>query len=271
MRAQTRGLRSLCASVGSQRQIPRVTREIQKREEVALVEHFRRNFSAFPSGALRPSNEPDVLLAAIGKTIGIEVTELHQRPHREKTPRRIQESERDSIVGQARELAVDRRLPPVDVAVYFSDAHPVLKRNRREVAGALVSLVAAHLPDADGIRVVRPWEAGEVLRSVRYVHIWRASVLSRHHWAVPDGGAVQEDFVDELQTVLDAKNLLYASYRLKCDGCWLLIVASGARPSGAFEPSDATKSHVYRSRFDRTFFMEAFKGQVLELKSIKAA
>jgi hypothetical protein len=43
------------------------------------------------------------------------------------------------------------------------------------------------------------------------VRIWRADVLTRHHWAVPDSGWVQMDFTPELQDAIDDKNARYAN------------------------------------------------------------
>jgi hypothetical protein len=73
------------------------------------------------------------------------------------------------------------------------------------------------------------------------------------------------DFIHELQQVIDAKNARYETYLDYCDECWLLIVANGGRPSGLFESSDKTKSRVYHSLFERTFFLEAFDSLLLEL------
>ena len=74
----------------------------------------------------------------------------------------------------------------------------------------------------------------------------------------------------QLQAAIDAKNSRHAHYTQHCDECWLLIVASGGRPSGLFEASDDTGSHEYRSLFARTFFMEAFSGVLLELSTTAA-
>jgi hypothetical protein len=66
---------------------------------------------------------------------------------------------------------------------------------------------------------------------------------------------VQMDFIPQLQRTINEKNSKHGRYRQRCDECWLLIVASGGRPSGLFEPSAETKNHLYQSLFERTFFM----------------
>ena len=78
------------------------------------------------------------------------------------------------------------------------------------------------------------------------------------------------DFIPELQRIIDEKNSKQGRYRQRCDECWLLIVASGGRPSGLFEPSAETKNHLYHSLFERTYFIEAFSGAVIELTTTAA-
>ena len=105
------------------------------------------------------------------------------------------------------------------------------------------------------------------LRGIRIVRVYRLDDLQKHHWSVPTSGWVQSDFVAELQAAIDEKNVRHPGYLGKCDECWLLIVASGGRPSGFLFPSETTKDHVYQSAFARTFFMEAFQPALVELKT----
>jgi hypothetical protein len=159
----------------------------------------------------------------------------------------------------------------VDVAVHFSESVPITKGDRGAIAQGLVEVVAAHMPAVSESVVLDLWHNAEKsLPWIRTVRLFRADVLTRHHWANPDSGWVQLDFIDELQGVIDDKNARFAQYRRHCDECWLLVVASGSRPSGLFDPSDATRAHSYRSQFARTLFMEAFSGTLLELKTIAA-
>ena len=63
------------------------------------------------------------------------------------------------------------------------------------------------------------------------------------------------------------KNRRHATYRHRCDECWLLIAANGGKPSGLFEPSEETKRHIYRSSFAKTLFMEIFDQELIELNT----
>jgi hypothetical protein len=162
-------------------------------------------------------------------------------------------------------------MPVVDVAVHFNESIPINKKDRGRVVNELVQFVSAHLPSSEGSVTVDLWrQPGNSLPWVRTVRLFRADILTRHHWSVPDSGWVQMDFSPELQAAIDEKNSRHVRYAQHCDECWLLVVASGGRPSGLFEASDETRNHVYRSLFARTFFMEGFTGALLELSTMAA-
>jgi hypothetical protein len=246
-----------------------MTRPRQKREELQLVELLRRALSGEPDGHADSANEPDVIVTTpAGRLVGIEVTELHQASVPGRPPKRLQESERAAVLAHARRLAEASGMPVVDVAVHFNDSVAITKRDRERIANELVALVSVHVPIDDlPIEVDLFRHRNHFLPWIRLVRVFRASFLTKHHWAAPDSGWVQMEFSAELQNAIDEKNARFACYRKNCDECWLLIAASGGRPSGLFEASDATRNHLYRSPFARTFFLEAFVGTVIELRT----
>jgi hypothetical protein len=143
---------------------------------------------------------------------------------------------------------------------------PVIKADRDTIANGLFELVSKNLPISDAPLILEVWrQPNHPLPWIRSVRLFRTAFLTKHHWSVPDSGWVQMDFIPELQRTINEKNRKHARYRQRCDECWLLIVASGGRPSGLFEPSAETKNHLYQSLFERTFFMEAFGGTLVEL------
>lgn len=247
-----------------------MTRTNQKTEEMRLVEQMRQLLGGAPAGHVEPGDEPDVFVVLGQHRTGIEVTELHQHSRPGEGPRRRQESERWGIVRRAQELAAASGMPIVDVAVHFNDSKPIAKGDREALVKGLLDVVSDHMPDIGGSVVQELWRLGNPLPPVRTIRIYRAEVLTRHHWAVPDSGWVQMDFIPELQSAIDGKNVRHPRYQRHCDECWLLIVASGGRPSGLFEASEATRSHVYRSSFSKTLFMEAFGGVLVELHTAAA-
>lgn len=243
-----------------------MTRQIQKAEEIRLVERMRLALGGVPAGQIEPAEEPDVCVVLGDYRIGIEVTELHQASPPGHGLSRLQESERVGIVRRAQVVTEASAMPAADVAVHFNDSVSITKDVRERIVEQLVTLVSTHLPEREGsITVELSQQPRNSLPWVHSVRIFRSPILTRHHWWVPEAGWVQMEFSSELQAAIDAKSPRYARYRSHCDECWCLVVASGGRPSGLFEPSDETRNYVYRSPFERTFFMEVFSGKLIEL------
>ena len=175
------------------------------------------------------------------------------------------------MVAQAAALAQSAEIPPLDVAVHFTDRVGVEKRDRELAARSLLALVSKNVPViGQSVTIEMSRRPIEALPGVRLVRVFRHEVLTKHHWAVPDAGWVQSDFAPELQQVIDDKNSRHAAYRRRCDECWLLVTVSGGRPSGLFEPSEETRDHIYRSSFSKTFFLEIFGQILIELKTTAA-
>jgi hypothetical protein len=245
-----------------------MTRESQKAEEIRLVEQMRRALGGEPCGDLRPGNddnEPDVLIVSNDRTVGIEVIEIHQRPVT-GGPQRSQEGERLAIIAGARALAEQRAMPIASVSVHFNEHVRLHMRGRDEIIQRLLELVSSHAPEIGGTAEIGAWQLDDPLPCVHTLRITRSVLLTHHHWWAPTSGWVHTgDFTAELQAAIDDKNLRFNGYSRTCDECWLLVWASGGRPSGLFELTALTREHVYRSSFARTFFMEQFTGSLCQL------
>lgn len=236
----------------------------KKQRELRFLERLRQADAAFPRGALECSEEPDALLRTPTHVLGFEVTELHQRDDADRS-QRAQEAERESVLAVARQIAESSSISPVFVQVHFKPRMRLLKRQRQVLGEALMGLVAENLPGTGQVATLTGRQIGTPLSPfVRRIRI--LAQTGRHRWVVPGGGWVLEDFVDELQQRIDAKNARYDGYRAKCDACWLVVVAAGTHPSSWFEASAATVAQYYSSRFDRTVFMEGDPLRFFELR-----
>lgn len=244
-----------------------MTRLNKKDEEVYRVRQLQRALGDGISGTIENAEEPDIIVAGQTKRIGIEVTELHQRSDDGNGSPRQQESERAGIVRRARDLAIEGGTPVVDVAVHFTEAG-IAKKDRETIAAGVVTLVNEHLPEPESSYSLELWREGYDLPWIRAVRIFRTAVLTKHHWWSSESGWVQTDFKLELQEAIDDKNLKHSRYLERCDECWLLVTASGGRPSGFFELAAETREHVYRSAFARTFFLDVFGDEVVELSTL---
>jgi hypothetical protein len=161
---------------------------------------MREKLGGDPPGQVVAAEEPDVLVVMGGHRVGIEVTELHQRPTLGQGPRRVQESERSSVAVRAQGLAATSGVPVVNVALHFNDAALIAERDRETIANRLVDLVSNNLPQIGGSTVLKLWhQPGNQLPWIRTVRIYRAEFLKKHHWAVPDSGWVQTEFVRSMK------------------------------------------------------------------------
>jgi hypothetical protein len=247
-----------------------MTRPSQKHEEIHRVEQLQRVLAGRLPGTLEGADEPDVIVVDRAHRVGVEVTELHQRSEARRSPARQQESERAGIVCRAQALAAESGVPIVNVSVHFKDSPTIGKKDRDRIAISLVHVVTANIPELESSLSLELWRDGLDLPWVRAIRIYRTAVLICHHWWSSESGWVQMDFTHELQEAIDEKNIKHARYLQHCDECWLLVIASGGRPSGLFELSVETRTHVYRSAFAKTFFMEVFGEELVELSTTAA-
>jgi hypothetical protein len=77
---------------------------------------------------------------------------------------------------------------------------------------------------------------------------------------------VPYDFRDTLRRELDEKRAKLPIYLDRCDQCWPLVGATGDVPSSFVDLEGGTASAYFDFAFERTFFLDAFRGQAFELK-----
>ena len=240
----------------------------KRQREAALYRRFTQAYPV-PEGPVEHEDRPDFrILTAIQGVLGVEVTELYQQPG--ETGPQAQEVERLELLDAGQQRCTAAEIPPVDVAVSFAPYVPLGKANRAALAAKMASLIEARMPPAnDGsVRLENNWRDPAIPECVLSIRITRFPWREEHRLTAPEAGWVQMDCVDLIQSRLDAKEPEYVEYRKACDECWLLIAASGWRPSSLFSPSRDTLQHQYKTMFQKVFFMEHFSGSLNELKKV---
>lgn len=238
----------------------------KKQAEARYIDMLRCDLKDFPSGTLVECAGPDFLIHTLHDTLGVEVTQIFQATKQGEPQSQAQESERQHIVQQAKQLCIESQLPPVVVSVHFSAYPAIAKTDRHALSKKIAEVVSNHVPrEGELVSVEHSRASAKLPNQVHSINILRLSQQSRHIWTVPTAGYVQTDFVGELQSILVQKGGLVSKYLRKCDRCWLLIVAAGNAASSLFEPSAETRQHVYRSSFDRIFYLEGFGRVIVEL------
>lgn len=234
------------------------SRQRQKMDEREHFDLFMELLAECPVRLLRHDDHPDFLVERKGRAIGIEHTELFEerkcssrRPH---TPVELEEMQK-RIVREAKDLYVAQGNPSTVVEVWFD---PGMKRSKlvrgrsQAIAAELARFVAewvctAHSAD----EWARP---GDRIPEIDYLSIYGRSSA----WSKKNPSELGPPSVSVFQGAIAKKDTRYDVYRLKCDECWLLIVADRFNPAQGFDftKDDSSLRHCYRSRFDRVFFLE---------------
>ena len=243
--------------------------DAKKQIERRYLDVVRRGVDDFPHGTITDAESPDFLIQSPDRTLGVEISRIFGRGEPDSPPPQSQDTERDLIAQRAQAIATDRGLAPVMVDVYFDSRQSIAKRERDSIARQLVDLIVANMPALNEDRSI---ENRHPIRSqfppqIEAVHIWRLNPLRSHLWQTGDAGIVNEDFASYLQQLIDDKNGKIATYRHKCDHCWLVVVADWRGPSAFFEISDKMSGHNYNTAFDRVYFVESYSGRVVALKT----
>ena len=84
----------------------RLSRGAKKKKEVEAFyfERFRSLLPAFPSGEIKPFEEPDFLVSRKDSVLGIEITELHRLTAPETSSQQARQALRQQVVNRAQEI-----------------------------------------------------------------------------------------------------------------------------------------------------------------------
>jgi hypothetical protein len=220
-----------------------------KEFEAWYVERLRTLWPAFPPGPRALSENPDCLVSAPGRIVGIEVTTFTLEAEGGQQPTRELLSVRNRVVARARDIYQAGGGPVLIVDIEFDDQVRLTKRDVDEVARAIADRLLAQLfteDDAAGWYQQVPGPMPEGVAAIaggryRFAESW-------------DGGSgvlMRECSAEHVQQVIDRKAVRYGAYRLKCDAVVLLIVFSSEHDPGTEVPN-AVLEHRYTSPFDAT-------------------
>jgi hypothetical protein len=213
-------------------------------------------------------DRPDFVWLEEARPLGMEITRLFQRYPRAQNLH-ARGSEREIAVHLAQRIFEERNSTLLDVKVFFSEGD-VLKSQRHSMARSIAETVLTHIPITEGR--VRLENGGGEIQSLPYaihsLHITRFNWMEESLWSVPGSAWVQSAFVNELQDQIERKNEKIQEYLKKCARCWLVVGADGYEGLSFSFPGKETIEYVYRSLFERTFFIEIPLGKVHELRTM---
>ena len=237
----------------------------KKELELISLNKLKKYYTDFPIGEIIHTESPDFLITNSGKTIGFEIVSILQENSEDEIKLKAIENTEDYIISEARKICIDKGIEPLEVHIHFGNCPDIVKSDKKNIAGQLAKAVIENLPPKEKIIELENRYDGRFPDVIHSFSIVNYSCLKRHHWSTPRAGFVQEDFLNEMQLVIDSKNEKYDSYIKKCDECFLLIDAPGDAPSSFFDPSEETKTHIYKSKFAKTFYVGGFLDNYFQL------
>lgn len=235
-----------------------MTGSLRKERERHLLATFlhKEKFEAIA----RDSEAPDFLLTIDGRTVGLEVTELHHATEHPSSSLQAREAVANRVIGEARQRFANKGGPSLRVSVNFAPAFDPGTVQRDGLAESLCALVERILPDLGEVKQWRPqladYRAGTPL--VSYVHVYHHPQSMRPHWLHQEAGWVAPLTLELVQAAIDEKSKRLPTYRLKAPEIWLLLAIDGRTPSQFFDTELSFAPSEVRSPFDRTYLSEAF-------------
>jgi hypothetical protein len=243
----------------------------KKDNELHHLIQFKQVFERFPDGEIFEHECPDFIVDNGNRKVGIEVTKIFKAPRSNEPPMQAVESACKKIADFAQKICEERQIPPLIVSLHFIQKPNILNIRRDELSYKIADFVCSNIPNPDSSRTFEDRYSYQTFPE--YIHaitIGRFKVLTKSHFNVPTAGWAQREFSTELQQVIDLKNPKIVHYNDDCEEHWLIIISEGSSPSSFFECNGETREAIFKSEFDRSFFMEAFSKSWWELKTFKA-
>jgi hypothetical protein len=239
----------------------------KKAIELWRLERFKTLIRDFPAGDIEPTEEPDFLIRGPEHIVGIELTDLHRETKAGQVPEQATEAMRSRVVARAQGIYNSRELPPVIASFFLDDRIHLKKHEVEDLASQMADLVEINLPSPGSTsKAPKDWEDTQALPSI--VHscsVHRLDAITRTHFSSPGATWVASLTREDIERALYAKNSKYATYRKKCDECWLVINADIESMATWFEFEVEVFQQTFTTSFDRVFLVQHFGGKAHEL------
>ncbi len=164
------------------------------------------------------------------------------------------ESEQRKIADKLHMLINKTGLPKTDIRLYFVPSKPFKpKTNIDEYSLLLLNLILNNFPKVNSQSNVK--KASLLPRELVSISISRFDFIEENNVYSGQNGWVAKDFIDLLQNRIDEKNKKIDVYDKKCKKFWLLVYSDGNSGAAMFKPSEETLDFMYKSDFNRVFFI----------------
>lgn len=227
---------------------------------------FRSLAQDFPAGEVWHDDSPDFLIHTEGGIIGVEHCLVHV-PTKQRVLLQAIESQTDEIISIAQEHAELRGTPSVHVSILFGNVPKMHKAERVEMARNIARVVHEEL---ERMNVTEPFRHKVIRQPEQLEHVSMINMIAvpeglRHYWRCARAGWAVENCIQAFTVTVSKKEEIIDSYFMKCSTCWLLMVG-GPKPSGFLHPDTATINHIFKSRFERIYYMDMSQRKLHSLR-----
>lgn len=239
----------------------------KKEQELWYLMRFKESYDCFPDGQIKPNEKPDFMIESDSGLVGIEVTRFFRSQPKGQRPLKEQESLREQIVKRAQSLYSKGGGSTLHTVVHFHPGMTLSKKQVQVLATQLADLVSEiKLAVGDRVCIRHSWDNRDRFpMEIVSIAVYRPAAATKSSWGIWEFGWGSESTPNDIQQIISDKNKLCKTYREKCQVVWLLIVAEDFAPSSTVDVPLATRDYEYQSEFDRVFFFENFKQNVIEL------
>lgn len=230
------------------------------RQRYGLIGEFRHNTGTNSDD----QDKPDFTGPHQGQILGIEITEIGVPEKTHGQTLRQHEAAKRRIVTDAREKAVQAKLPALLVRVIFQG--DLRKGTVASLTEILFQIVKSRCPEPNAGEVELDGESGLP------TELWKVYIHNygdrEHDWDYIEVGGVETEFSRQVQDIVAAKSGELPRYLKHCQTCWLIIAALCDRPSSFYLPNNQVRRTRYRSGFEKVFFVNVALEIVAELSVV---
>lgn len=239
-----------------------------KTEEKYYLDLFKKYFSGFPQGEIKPCERPDFLITNNNKTIGIELTKIYQKNNR-NLPFPAQDSIANDIVGRIRNLLKRNKQNDCEIHLNLSIDRNLTKKEREIIAKKVYRIIEERVVTLNiPSEIENDFEDLENFpEEVSRISVYKLPNLLSPFVSDAKAGWMQYDMIDLLQETINRKSNKVNQY-FNCKQLWLLIHTVSMSSGAFFNPSEETLNYHFSSCFDRVFYFSGFDKKVYELKLI---
>jgi hypothetical protein len=229
--------------------------DAQKKLERHHLNVFRRVCSDFPFGRIVSCETPDFIVNRGSTKIGIEMTQVYVDPGRRRGSLQSRETAKSRIMRAAEKIVQEAGTPDVYVFLFFNRTWSPDPKQDDRIAHAVAQTVINNIPpEGESVWVQYQLHSTQPI-DVDLISIHRITDFGDERWCWLDAGEPVKNAIAHLQRTIDCKAPKLQDCLMKCDECWLLIVAPSWTPAGMVHPDLNSLEHTYISPFDRAYFL----------------